>query len=53
MKLRNLQNNSKTSNMCIIGVPRGKRKKNKAEKILKVVITPNFQIWSEIRIYTF
>lgn len=34
----------KKSNICLIGVLKGKKKKSPTEKVLKEIVTANFQI---------
>ena len=40
--LRDLRDNTKHTNICIIGVPEGKEREKVAEKIFEEIITENF-----------
>ena len=44
-RLRNLQDNFKSSNIQIIGASEGKEKEQEIENVFEIVMKENFKIW--------
>lgn len=40
--MKDLQNNTKKYNKCIIGIPKGEEREDRAEEIFEVIVTEDF-----------